>query len=146
MLLFNAKCLKKVGLFDDRFFFRGEEWDLCYRIKKAGFKLKLAPKSIIYHKVSRTVKRFSAFDIYCAYRAKLLFGYKCWGKVIIRIMLPLIVIAMLAKFFYYRKVSKSRGKNFMASIDYGRLIFAIILDDLFGKGMRERALKLLHEN
>ena len=43
------KLLDKVGWFDEDYFFDGEDVDLCYQIKKAGFKLVYYPDVHIVH-------------------------------------------------------------------------------------------------
>lgn len=43
------KLLDKVGWFDERYFFDGEDVDLCYQINKAGYKLVYYPDVYITH-------------------------------------------------------------------------------------------------
>lgn len=44
-----AKVIKKVGAFEPDIFMYGEDVELCYRIKKAGFKIVMDPKARIVH-------------------------------------------------------------------------------------------------
>ncbi|MFC1656345.1 glycosyltransferase family 2 protein [Patescibacteria group bacterium] len=53
-MMLKSKMLKKIGLFDDRFFAYFEDTDLCIRAKKAGYKISVAEKAIIYHKISQS--------------------------------------------------------------------------------------------
>lgn len=48
-MLFKKDLIKKVGLFDPKFFFYAEEADYCFRVKKKGLKVFYTPKAIIYH-------------------------------------------------------------------------------------------------
>lgn len=73
MSLIRKDVLETVGLLSEQYFFRGEEWDFCYRVSKQGYKLFYIPDSVIWHKISRTVDRYSPLDIYSAYRAKIIF-------------------------------------------------------------------------
>lgn len=59
--LTRKSVLDKVGLFDEDFFLYGEDLDLCFRIKQAGFKVMYVPDvSIIHHKgVSSGLKKHS---------------------------------------------------------------------------------------
>ena len=41
--------IKKVGLFDEDFFFYGEDLDWCYRFRQAGFKIAYTPSTKIIH-------------------------------------------------------------------------------------------------
>ena len=48
--LFRWSSYLHAGGFDERFFFYYDETDLCYCLRKAGYKVVLAPSSIVYHK------------------------------------------------------------------------------------------------
>lgn len=48
-LLIKRSVLEKIGLLDDIFFLYWEDVDYSVRAKKAGFKIKVVPRSIIYH-------------------------------------------------------------------------------------------------
>lgn len=47
--LTRAEVLKKVGLFDEDYFMYAEDIDLCYRIKKEGYKIVYIPTVSILH-------------------------------------------------------------------------------------------------
>jgi GT2 family glycosyltransferase len=51
--------LKKIGLLDERYFAYYEDTDLSFRVKRAGFNIKVIPKSIIWHKISQSTKQKS---------------------------------------------------------------------------------------
>jgi len=48
-LLVRREVINEVGLLDENFFFFGEETDWCKRMRKAGWKLRLAPVGEIIH-------------------------------------------------------------------------------------------------
>lgn len=48
-LLIKRAVLETIGLLDDNFFLYWEDVDYSVRAKKAGFKIKVVPKSVIYH-------------------------------------------------------------------------------------------------
>lgn len=48
----KAEVLRKIGLFDEKFFLTFEETDLCYRARRAGFKSLFIPDAKVWHKVS----------------------------------------------------------------------------------------------
>ncbi|MFA6988621.1 MAG: glycosyltransferase family 2 protein [Candidatus Gastranaerophilaceae bacterium] len=48
-LMLRKSALDKVGAFDERFFMFGEEAELCFRLRKNGFKIKFVPESSIIH-------------------------------------------------------------------------------------------------
>ena len=48
-MMVRKSAIAKVGLFDEDFFFYGEDLDWCYRFKKAGFKIVYTPITKIIH-------------------------------------------------------------------------------------------------
>ncbi len=64
-LLLRREALEDVGLLDDGFFMYWEDTDLCFRLRKAGWKLAVARESQIWHKESASLgKNNSVFDLY----------------------------------------------------------------------------------
>lgn len=61
-MMVKGKVLKDVGVFDEDYFFYGEDLDLCYRIKQKGYKIIYTPVTkIIHHKgASSGIKKHSA--------------------------------------------------------------------------------------
>ena len=68
--------LREIGGPDDRYFFRGEEWDLNHRLAEAGARLVLCDRARCHHAVNKSHDRFSPRMLYFAYRAKVLFARK----------------------------------------------------------------------
>jgi len=48
-LFIRAPLFHAVGGFDPDYFAHAEEIDLCWRLKRAGFKIMVRPKSVVYH-------------------------------------------------------------------------------------------------
>ncbi|HPI67517.1 MAG TPA: glycosyltransferase family 2 protein [bacterium] len=48
-VLYTASMLKKIGLFDKKYFSYHEDSDLCLRARLQGYKIVLATKSVVYH-------------------------------------------------------------------------------------------------
>ncbi len=59
-VLFKVSVLKTIGLFNPEFFMYHEDVDLGWRIWLGGYKVILAPKSVVYHKYqfSRSIKKY----------------------------------------------------------------------------------------
>jgi len=75
--LAKREVFQKVGLFDDNFFLYYEDADFSFRVKKAGFKIILAPKSMIYHKnAGSTGGSGSKLQDYFITRNRLIFGLR----------------------------------------------------------------------
>lgn len=56
-LLCWAKLFKKLGGFDEGFFFTGEELDFCFRAKKIGYKTVYYPNAKIWHAGGTTINQ-----------------------------------------------------------------------------------------
>lgn len=55
-LMVKRKALNECGLFDSRFFLYFEETELCYRIRKCGYKIFSVPEAQITHFGGSTIK------------------------------------------------------------------------------------------
>jgi hypothetical protein len=56
-LLARREALDAVGLFDEEFYFFFEDADLCYRLKKAGWRLLYSPQAQVIHYGSASFKK-----------------------------------------------------------------------------------------
>ncbi|MFA0847752.1 MAG: glycosyltransferase family 2 protein [Methanobacterium formicicum] len=64
-IFFKSEVLKKVGLFDPVYFAYWEDTDLCFRMRKNGYKLLYVPQAMIWHKIGvNWDSYFSYFVIY----------------------------------------------------------------------------------
>ena len=59
-VLFRGDLLKRLGGFDERFFYHFEEVDLCRRVWDAGYRVRFTPNASITHLGGQSVKRFPA--------------------------------------------------------------------------------------
>lgn len=55
-IMIPKKVVESVGLLDTSFFFFYEDWDYCKRVYAKGLSIWCAPKAVMWHKVSRTIK------------------------------------------------------------------------------------------
>jgi len=58
-MVLRKEALTKVGLFDPKFFIFCEDVDLCYRLRKHGYKVVYIPQSIIFHKGQGTINELN---------------------------------------------------------------------------------------
>jgi GT2 family glycosyltransferase len=63
-MMISRECLNKVHGFDPDFFMYGEDLDLCFRIRQAGYKVWYYPKTYSYHYKGQSSKKASAFSLY----------------------------------------------------------------------------------
>jgi len=68
----RADLFRRAGGFDERFFCHMEEIDLCWRFRAAGYRIRFAPDSCVYHQGGATLSRGSPQKVYYNYRNNLL--------------------------------------------------------------------------
>lgn len=73
------KVFDAVGGFDEDYFMYGEDIDLCYRIKKAGYKVYYTPRTTAIHFKGESTRRSSINQTYEFYRAMSVFVEKRYG-------------------------------------------------------------------
>ncbi len=67
-MILRKKTLEEVGLFDEKFGMHWEDVDLSWRIRLSGKRITLIPKSIVYHKGSKTMSKFAKKESVAWYR------------------------------------------------------------------------------
>jgi hypothetical protein len=70
-LMIRSELFHKVGGFDEYFFAHMEEIDLCWRLKKQGFRFMAIPSSTIYHVGGGTLAYNSPKKLYLNFRNSL---------------------------------------------------------------------------
>ena len=70
----RKEVLKKVGLFDKRYFAYLEDADLSQKAKKAGYRVLYAPPAKLWHKVSQSSGIGSNLNDYFITRNRMIFG------------------------------------------------------------------------
>jgi len=78
-VLFRGDLLRRLGGFDERFFYHFEETDLCYRVWKSGFKILFTPAAEITHLGGQSVGRFPIRFALETYRGGYRYFYKHYG-------------------------------------------------------------------
>jgi GT2 family glycosyltransferase len=68
-LLVRADAIRAVNLFDEKFFLYWEDADLCYRIRKAGYRLAVAVDAKLLHLESATLRMNSPVQLYHSARS-----------------------------------------------------------------------------
>jgi len=71
-ILLRRSALDVAGLLDERFEFHMEEIDLCWRLRRSGFAVRVVPRSRVYHAGGSSLPRDSARKTYFNYRNSLL--------------------------------------------------------------------------
>ena len=93
-MLIRRKVLDNVGLLDETFFMYGEDIDLSYRIKKAGYENYYFSKTKIIHYKGESTKKSSINYVFIFYRAMVIFAEKHFSKQHVKTFSKLINIAI----------------------------------------------------
>ena len=75
-LLLRRSALDEVGLLDERFEMHMEEIDLCWRLQRHGYRVRVAPESTVYHIGGASLPQSSPRKTYYNFRNSLLMLYK----------------------------------------------------------------------
>ncbi len=75
-VLFRHAALREVGTLDEVFFMHMEEIDLCWRLKRAGYKIRVEPQSTVYHIGGASLPYGDARKTYYNFRNSLIMLYK----------------------------------------------------------------------
>lgn len=106
-MLIRKTVLDKIGFLDETFFMYGEDIDLSYRIKKAGYKNYYFPDTQIIHYKGESTKRSSLNYVVIFYKAMAIFSNKhfsgsnaFWFNALIHLAIFLKAsLALLSRFF-----------------------------------------------
>ena len=73
----RAEVFRELGGFDASFFAHMEEIDLCWRMRIAGRRVRIVPRSTVYHLGGGTLKAQSPAKVYYNHRNNLAMLFKC---------------------------------------------------------------------
>ena len=92
LMMFRKSALDQAGYFDEDYFMYGEDIDLCYRIKKAGWKIFYTPATKVIHYKGESTKKSEFTVISTFYATMLVFVNKHFGgrySLLLRVLLTL---------------------------------------------------------
>jgi GT2 family glycosyltransferase len=78
-VMFRGDLLRKLGGFDEQFFYHFEEVDLCRRVWNAGFPIVFTPEAVITHLGGQSVGRFPIRFEVEKHRSRYRYFYKHFG-------------------------------------------------------------------
>ena len=79
-VMFRGDLLKKLGGFDEQFFYQFEEVDLCRRVWEAGYSIIYTPRAVITHLGGQSVNRFPIRFELEKLRSRYRYYYKHFGS------------------------------------------------------------------
>lgn len=98
-MMIRKSVLEKTGLLDETFFMYGEDIDISYRIKKAGYNNYYFPKTRIIHYKGESTKKSSVNYVFTFYNAMIIFARKHFSSKNARLFSALIHIAIYFRAF-----------------------------------------------
>jgi GT2 family glycosyltransferase len=128
--MFRGDLLKRLGGFDERFFYHYEETDLCARVWKSGASVLYNPGAEITHLGGQSVGRFPVRFALETYRSGYRFFYKHYGRDgliwIQRVYLLNLYVRQIGYFFFSLRKASESVKNRLAmyriAIKWNRLL------------------------
>lgn len=114
-MLIRAEIFHEVNGFDEDFFAHMEEIDLCWRIKRLGYQLKIVPNSVVYHVGGGTLNYESPKKTYLNFRNNLFMITKNYqGNLAFKLFYRMILDGVAAvqylvkrKFSFFTAIIKS---------------------------------------
>jgi len=88
-LCIRSRLFKQIGGFDPDYFAHAEEIDLCWRLKRAGYKIMVRPRSVVYHVGGGTLQYNTPGKTYLNFRNTLFTILKNEPKAKLFWLLPL---------------------------------------------------------
>ena len=79
-IMLRREIVKNLGLFDEQFFIFSEDFDLCVRIRQAGWQIRWLPNAVITHHESQSTKQIPDEMFLELYRNKVKFFRKHYGR------------------------------------------------------------------
>jgi GT2 family glycosyltransferase len=97
-MILRREAIDEVGLFDESYFMYSEEVDLCYRLKKAGWKIRFTPKATATHIWGGTSKRIQEETTFLRlYRSRMLFFRKHYGRTAAFLFKVILILGSLMR-------------------------------------------------
>lgn len=112
-MIIKKEVVKKIGLFDQRFFLYYEDVDFCLRAKKLGFLTYVFPSVSINHDLSGSVGKNSYLAVYYQTKSALEFGkkyFKGGGRI-------LNIVFILLQSLYILLKNPRGGRGAFAAFD-----------------------------
>lgn len=117
---------EKVGGFDEDYFMYGEDIDLCYRIKEAGYKVFYTPRTTAIHFKGESARRSSMNHTYEFYRAMSVFVEKRYGT---KTLLSIILRSAILVNRQVRSLYLALKKGWPIALDFAVTVVAMFIGE-----------------
>jgi GT2 family glycosyltransferase len=119
-LLAKVEMIRSIGTMDESFFLYWEETDWCIRAKRANWKIRYIPSSVVYHKGSEGLGKISPQKTFYSSRNSLKFINKNYSSI------QWLAILWWPRYFFINHLLKGRFDHLKAAI---RGLKSFIIDD-----------------
>ncbi|MDG1842501.1 MAG: glycosyltransferase [Crocinitomicaceae bacterium] len=123
-MFIKAEAIEKCGMLDETFFMYGEDIDLSYRIKQAGYKNYYFSESTIIHYKGESTKKSSVNYVLVFYKAMAIFAEKHFSKKQAKSLTTLINLGIYFK-AATALLSRVIWKSIAPIIDFTLIIFGL---------------------
>ncbi len=128
-IMLRREIVQNLGLFDEQFFVFSEDFDLCVRIRNAGWQIHWLPKAVIIHYESQSTKQIPDEMFLELYRNKVKFFRKHYGDcsaVLYKVLLFIVSLTRCIPGWVGGKIPTFQNQNLSSkSIQYRKLITAL---------------------
>jgi GT2 family glycosyltransferase len=125
-LILRSSALEELGLLDEDYFMYTEEVDLCFRLRKARWKLIWVPQAEVVHYGGQATQQVATEMFLELYRSKILYFNKHHGKLSANFYKSIVLAATLARLalspFAFFEERRSRDKHLSLAGNYRRLL------------------------
>jgi GT2 family glycosyltransferase len=125
-LILRARALEEVGLLDVDYFMYTEEVDVCYRLRKARWKLIWVPGARVVHYGGQATQQVATEMFLELYRSKILYFTKHHGGLAANLYKSIVFAATLARLsvspFALFEERRARDKHISLANNYRRLL------------------------
>lgn len=121
----RRSVLGEVGLFDPLLFMYGKENDLCWRMKKCGYRIAFVHNSVVYHAGMGSTRKRPLYRLHMNYRNGMILLLKnlAAGELLTRV--PVRILLDLLNVFYFL-VFKTLEFPYLSILwAYGELLFML---------------------
>ena len=105
LMYVRREVLEKIGYFDEDYFMYGEDVDLCYRIRLAGWRIVYVPKTQAIHYKGESTKKGEMSFVTHFYNAMLIFSRKHFNSrysLFLRVLLTIGIFSRAAVSYLWR--------------------------------------------
>ena len=149
-VMFRGELLKKLGGFDEQFFYQFEEVDLCLRVWQSGHPIRFTPDASITHLGGQSVRRFPArFAVEICRNGYRYFhkhfgkkGAQRWRKVVLLHCRVRLLGYGLLNLFQSSDTLKRRLEMYRVTIQWNKLVDPVEFVERGHEPLMEQAVSL----